>query len=386
MESNLPTKLFVIESYSVDVIVVETLPGYVPKTALLRPIRIGPDQMPCALFNGRAWPLCVEASGSLAIFTGGISLKGEDVRLPELPLIVELKFIEMPFTHALDPELGWKIERNQFGVYVFLNARDDTVERIVQFLAEEKKYNVISWGDTVTADFAWHIRLSPGVSADNVRRAVTSALTSSSRIDDDQRQNLNRKIQELTYELDSLQRLRAVEKDSSTEQLDQLCEELQRNRVEVEELKKRSEKNAHTDVVERELIRGKRQDRSDRVIAQILLNLYPALAFSPDAVKVISCRFSESPALWRSLGELNEGKSVRLEKLEGLAGQVGWLELQKHIATGADARGRIYCRPSPKSHRFDVVIHWKQDAKEQQSLMRKLAAYEYFISPRSVLL
>ena len=386
MASSLPKKPFVIESYSVDVIVVESLPVYAPKTAWLRPVRVGPNQAACVLFNGRAWPLCVEASGALAIFTGGISFKGEDVRPPKLPLSLDLQFIEMPFSHALDPELGWKIERNQFGVYVFLNAPDDTVERVVQFLAEEKKYNVISWGDTVSADFAWHIRLSPGVSSDNVRRAVANALTSEVRHDEQQRRLLGNKIQELTIEIDKLRQVRATEKDLTTQQLDQVYQELLSTRAEVEELRKRGEKTALSDESDRELIRGKRHDRSDRVIAQILLNLYPLLAFSPDAIKMISYRFSESSALWRSLSDLNDGRSVRLEKLEGLAGQVGWCELQKHLATGSDARGRIYCRSSPRSHRFDVVIHWKHDMKEQKGLLRKLATYDYFPSPRSVLL
>jgi len=32
------------------------------------------------------------------------------------------------------------------------------------------------------------------------------------------------------------------------------------------------------------------------------------------------------------------------------------------------------------------VIHWKHDMKEQKGLLRKLATYDYFPSPRSVLL
>ena len=147
----LPKKSFVIDTYAVDVSVLATLPVYIANRAHLRPIRIAPDCKPCALLDGRAWPLCVDASGALAVFTGGPSFKEDDVSLPRLPLAVDLPFIEMPFEHTLDPQLGWKIERNQFGVYVFLNARDETVERVVQFLSIDKKYNVISWGYTVSS-------------------------------------------------------------------------------------------------------------------------------------------------------------------------------------------------------------------------------------------
>ena len=73
-----------------------------------------------------------------------------------------------------------------------------------------------------------------------------------------------------------------------------------------------------------------------------------------------------------------------LEKLNGLAGKAGWLELRKHVQTGVDRRGRIYCRKSSKSHKFDVVIHWKKDDKDQKRTFTRIANLEPFETTRTV--
>ena len=73
-----------------------------------------------------------------------------------------------------------------------------------------------------------------------------------------------------------------------------------------------------------------------------------------------------------------------MEKLNGLAGKTGWLELRKHISTGNDKRGRIYCRKSSKGHNFDIVIHWKKDDKDQKRAFTRLANLEPFETNKTV--
>ena len=104
----------------------------------------------------------------------------------------------------------------------------------------------------------------------------------------------------------------------------------------------------------------------DQVLADALYSCFPALAFSPDVVSELKTRFVSSLSIWETFGKPNSGADLSLEKLNGLPGKAGWMELKKHINTGKDNRGRLYCRRSKGTHNFDVVIHWKKNEKDQQ--------------------
>ena len=98
----------------------------------------------------------------------------------------------------------------------------------------------------------------------------------------------------------------------------------------------------------------------------------------------LKVRFEGSIAIWEVLKRLNAGDQLRLQKINGIAGKAGWLELRKHINTGNDDRGRLYCRRSNKQHNFDVFVHWKKNDKDQVNLFKKLANYPPFETNQTV--
>jgi len=127
-----------------------------------------------------------------------------------------------------------------------------------------------------------------------------------------------------------------------------------------------------------------KRGKVDRVLADALYSCFPALAFSPEVVSELKTRFAGSSSIWETLGKLNSGEDLSLEKLSGLPGKAGWMELKKHINTGKDNRGRLYCRRSKRTHNFDVVIHWKKNEKDQQKVYKRLANYTPFETTKTV--
>jgi hypothetical protein len=168
-----------------------------------------------------------------------------------------------------------------------------------------------------------------------------------------------------------------------TEELEQVYDALNAVTEELEELKANSPK-AELDKHKTEVRRLKTSD-TDKIISQILLAVFDNLAFPPGTPRLIIEKFKTATMLWQTLAMLNSGVAVPMTRIRGRAGDLGWKEVMKHVSTGSDTRGRVYCRTSPNDHSFDVVLHWKKDSKEQQKFLNSLGKYSYFSDSKTVM-
>ena len=170
-----------IQDPSVDILVVDKLPIYAQKRAILRPLRVSSTGDLCVLFENDAYPLFLNATRDLCILLSGAKFRTKDTQIPpEFPIQTNLRFIEPPLDYEFSNELKWSLNRNQFGVYIYLSAPDELVELLVSFLIEEKKLNILSWGENYDTEknqeFDWRIKLSAGLSIDTVKQALLSVL------------------------------------------------------------------------------------------------------------------------------------------------------------------------------------------------------------------
>ena len=82
-----------------------------------------------------------------------------------------------------------------------------------------------------------------------------------------------------------------------------------------------------------------KRGKVDRVLADALYSCFPALAFSPEVVSELKTRFIGSSSIWETLGKLNSGEDLSLEKLSGLPGKAGWMELKSILTLGKITEG-----------------------------------------------
>ena len=65
-----------------------------------------------------------------------------------------------------------------------MSASDETIEKLVSTMIEKNKLNILSWGEnidtTLAEGFNWYIKLSPGLSKENVRSTIVSVFNSKS--------------------------------------------------------------------------------------------------------------------------------------------------------------------------------------------------------------
>jgi len=386
MSANLPSKRIQFSKYSLDLSAYTDYPLRSQKKIYLRPLRVANDGRVCIIYADKVWPLFLDSKGDLTILINSASYPLSAAQFPIIPLDAVVPYFEMPLEYKHDEKLAWKIERNQFGLFVYLNATDVVVEKAVTYLIEKMHYNIASWGEAADSDFGWSIRLSAGLSVDNVSNAITNALEqdlkSSQHINTDSQDRL----QQLQIELEKFRTNNSQKESELVSELEQVYKELERSIKENETLLLALDVARAAADVNPSKVQNIKRGVAEKVIAQILFSAFPQLAFPPDTVSVIASRFSESTSLWKTLFEINDGQRVKFEKINGLAGRYGWIEIQKHINTGKDNRGRIYCRPSSHGHRYDVVLHWKQDDKDQQYVFNRLANYQPFECTRIVLL
>jgi hypothetical protein len=382
----LPSKRIQFTEYSVDVSVHTEYPLRVQKRVYLRPLRVVDDGRICVIYGERAWPLYLDSKGELVILIDSASYPLVATQFPIVPLDAAVPYFEMPLDYMHDEKLSWKIERNQFGVFVYLNAEDALIEKVVTYLIEYKHYNVVSWGEAAGSDFAWSIRLSEGLSVDNVNGAITMALERDLNSPQPITNDNQARLQQLQKEVEELRTKHSHKESALIAELEEVYKELENVINENQTLRLSIDAARVGSDVHLSRVQSMKRGVAEKLIAQILFSALPQLAFPPDSVSIIVSRFSESTSLWKTLFEINHGHRIKFEKINGLAGRLGWIEIQKHINTGKDNRGRIYCRPSSLGHRYDVVLHWKQDDKEQQYIFNRLANYQPFESTRIVLL
>ena len=360
----------------------------VRRTAYLRPLRLCPDGMIGIVLNDRIYPVLLDAKKQFIIHDQGASFAAKNGKVPKIPGVFEVKFGEIPDSYT-DEELNvsWSLKSTQFGTLIYLNGSDDYVEQFVMSCSSEMKLNVIDWGEVATdSAFAWFVRLPAGLLTDSIRQSLANQKhILAERVRDNRLKLDNREIKKLTQRLDELNREKAKISTDREDELRGLSRAFNDLNIQYQKLKE-----AVAIQPKREAESGRvanlKKTESEKIVANVLMNTLPNLAFTPEAPRLVCERFSNSPTMWQTLYELNAGVNLPLTKLNGNAGNAGWRELKKHISSGRDSRGRIYCRRSEKKHQFDVILHWKKDSKDQAKIMNTIAAYEPFDGPSSVLL
>jgi len=130
----------------------------------------------------------------------------------------------------------------------------------------------------------------------------------------------------------------------------------------------------------------KKVSADQKCLREVLMHGFPGLAIHPDSVPIIVSRFSNRKAIVNLLARLSSERDVRLKKIQGKAGQLGWREVDEHVATGVDKRGRVYVRIcDAKDHSIDIYVDWKKDDKSQEKTLNMLTSLTSF-SDRAVIL
>ena len=102
------------------------------------------------------------------------------------------------------------------------------------------------------------------------------------------------------------------------------------------------------------------------------LKQFKRLCFDRSAVETIAKQFFDHQPLFSVLTQLDKVETVEFRRLSSVG--KGWCEINKRIQTGQKGTGnlgRIYYHPLPDGRQF-VVVHRKQDEKEQKIFMNKL--------------
>lgn len=372
-----------VSGYSVDVEVIEHIPVYSSKKALLRPIRANRDGVLGVIYQGRLYPMMLTSTGAYCIYLGGASFPEHTAHNITPPLKCRLPFLEPPAIASQIEDVCWEVRRDNFSIAVLLSAEDNIVEALVHELTANRRLNILDWGEYSGDDYSWSIHLSPGLSIDTVKQSLVAAITNMPGPSEETVERDHGVELQLSQQRDAMLSEFRRKLGSKDAQLEEALQQLETALLQVSELegvvKEQNESSAATTV--QKLKRGV----IDRLLANMMIGTFNNLAFSPDSVRVIADKFAGSTMLWATLEKMNSGQAVKLEKLRGGAGKAGWMEVRKHISTGEDKRGRIYCRRSKANHSLDVVIDWKRDSKDQDQTLRRLANYDYFTTREVVL-
>jgi len=389
--AELPKKTVEFNEYAVDAFVVDSLPVYAQSLTLLRPLRLSVDHRIGVVYKDRVYPLVLNKDSLFTFILSGASYSIKDTRPIQLPVSYELQYFETPLKH-ISNDLSWNIERNQFGVYVYLSASDSAVESFVSILIEKYKLRVINWGAADDqSEFLWRVKLSSGLSVATVRAAVEELVSLESleadvlsQNEDNRRDDRENEVSKLKNALNELKSNSDIRLDEKENELNLVYDELEKMIDENQQLSELNNQLLHDSQISVSSAQTVKRGAAEKLLSNVIFTTFPNLAFSPDVIDELKSRFMDSKSIWDILKRLNDGASFQLEKLNGLAGKVGWLELRKHINTGSDDRGRIYCRRSNKGHNYDVILHWKKNDKDQQKIFRKLASYEPFESTETI--
>ncbi len=381
-----------VTAKTVDPVLLESLQvGSFRKHLYARPLRVAPQGRLGVLFDGRVRPLFFDESGRLVIVE---SLESYDIRScsdVEIGLSFSVVCAFSPAQQTLgQTAFAWEIQTDQFGNYIYLTAPDQVVESLVCSLVEDAKYRVISWDSTTSdpdtaAQYDWYIQLSSGLSSTAIGNFIAK-FAANTKIPEPDIPGTSPEAEAKLGELEQRIALLSDTKDSKDAEIRALTRDLKDAYLEVSRLSALTTNGKGVD--EDDLsVRAKdlKRTSAERIIAYLLCTVYPCLAFSPDSPKLISTRLVESKSLWPLLAKLNRGQQVKKVALHGVPGRVGWFEVARHIATGKDSRGRAYIRDAKGTHRYDIVLHWKQNEAEQNRLIRQLANYSAFPGPEIVL-
>ena len=381
-------------NYTVNVYVIESASSAVKELAYLRPLRLTKDNLLTVIYKQKAYPVVLNKESFLTCILDGSSYSPSDTKPIGIPCVKNIDYYEIP-NEYISENVSWSIDRNQFGVYIYISAHDDAVENLVTSLIEKYKLRIINWGSADSEqNYQWRIKLSSGLSIDTVRTAMHDLITHwkkdyptavDANIPNNKNPTQKDDITKTHKKIKNSNKQKTQHETVSQEsEIDSLYEELDRLLKENDEIKKKNHLLLNSTKKNEPDVSKYKRDAADKLLANFIFSSYSNLAFSPQTIDILKGRFSESKSIWDVLIRLNNGDQLRLERLNGIAGRVGWCELRMHINTGSDNRGRIYCRKSQKRHLYDVILHWKKDNKEQNRILKKLATYQPFESTDTI--
>ena len=371
-------KTYEVDRLTLEVKVYSKITNSTPPRLLhARPLRTTPIRSLGIIYNQRVYPLSVDAEGHETILTNQESFETTSCQIPKKGDVYELPFATKPKNAAIDIE-DWRIELNNFGMYVFVKAQDTVIEQLVTLILVETTLRVLSWGavDSTTTEFSeWKIAFPVGLNVNAVAAILikviekiepSDSLQQDPTLDQQELNEAKKKIEQLETATDELENLRSelIDAYEKMEQLRVMLTSHQSTQDSVQRLRK-------TD--------------AEKVFANFLQSAYPKLAFPPDTPKILIQKFTGSKNIWSELTLLStDNHKHNFVALHGPAGKAGWYELPVHISTGKDSRGRVYLKKSKREHLYDVVVHWKKDKSDQNRVLIRLANYSPFENPYSV--
>jgi hypothetical protein len=360
-----------------------------------RPIRIAPDGCVGIFHKGRVYPLLLDEYDNFIALKNLHSYDQKQCHYINLNDIYSIPYAWPPKERSLRSlNCAWKIGINQFGIYIYIKAEDDIVEQLALDLINKRRYRVVSWGEIdqisdVFEYYDWYIKLSSGLSFTHVSEFVNEFFNNfcdSAVSPDEEVSILSQKLQLAEEKLHNISNDRNEEIENLSEELILAYEEVSTLNSRVKELYDRNYIITEENKKKKEKVRSLKKSYSEKIIAKFLISVFPNLAFSPSAPKLIVERFTESVSLWKILQKLNNNIFVERKVVRVVRKHSGWFEIAKHIATGKDNRGRLYVRPATEKHFYDVVVHWKNNSSEQTRFFKNLVSYSYFSGPDVVFL
>lgn len=382
----LPTKIVTFRHATVVCSVAQYGAEFPAGRSLLKPIRTTRDGILGVPYDDRLYPLFLDAKADFCILKEGASYSLKDAKIPSIPLSAKLSFAVLPLELELDSEFSWKVERDEFGVFVFLTAADTLVELLITYLVENNGLRILSWGESHESGHDWFIRLSAGLSIDTVQKSIASVAEDLDKIiQSDKDEKSKKQFESLQRDLEKTRTSFSSELKTKNAELGSVYSELSNAIDTVDELKALLEDHGDSNNGASGAVGKLRRGSAEKALARVIYSCFPNLALPPDTTTTIIERFTESESVWEVLLKLNEGTEVPLERLKGLAGKAGWFEVRLHINTGLDKRGRVYCRKSTKKQALDAIVHWKKDKKDQERLFARLASYPPFSGREGVL-
>lgn len=381
-----PSRTVVFEKPTINCSIVEHDPKLVSRSSLLKPIRVTKDGSVVVPLGDRVYPLRLDARSEFCVLLNGASYEARVGLIPEIPYSTAIQFAEMPLELKFAENFSWKLERDEFGVFVYVSGSDLLVEQLVSQLVDRNGLKIISWGDSSRPDYDWSIHFSAGLSVQTIQRAIGKVSGNSEELFEAEQHRQSKALLDWTNkELENTKSQFAAELGSRDAELEAVYEELSSALERTDLLSAQLIENDDDAASAKETATSLKRGKAHKALARMMFSCFSNLAFPPDTINLISERFSESDALWKLLDSLNSGEGLAMEKLKGVAGKAGWLEVRRHINTGCDNRGRVYCRKSSQEHAFDVVVHWKKDKKDQEKIFAKLASYPSFTGREGVL-
>lgn len=351
---------------------------FVIKRDVIAPLRLDRDGIVYALYRSSGYKLYRGRAGALSIFEDEPSVKAEILSVPHAPIpkqsVTSLLGPLLESEGLFEQPVSLNFMCNQFGVYGFFSGPESLLLLLLDYVENKCSARLLAWelGDFESDGICYSARLkfSSFANMDALEGQLTQFLN-----------NLSMK------DVVSIVREQVKPDTSATGDSVSLNPETITPQVDDHEPQTIAAPTV-TDFDEMEIpmVARKKVSADQKCLREVLMYGFQGIAIHPDSVAVIVNRFRNRKAIINLLSRLSSRGDVRLKKIQGKAGQFGWREVDEHVATGADKRGRVYVRAVDASdHSIDVVIEWKKDDKSQEKTLGTLTSLNSF-NDRSVIL